>query len=176
MFRAVPVASLYLLIIQTTICASVNLKKEKMMKKITGIVVLMLLGSGSAMAAGCDAADQLTDATTPTLAGFLSGKLVLGTATSSGEDWKEIHCSSGELWKRGGTHSSGYVEVPSKVGTWSVGGTGTSSKVTYSYVSGTSSSSYSFTLHTTDSVSYSFCDAVDGAVAVTATFVSASCP
>lgn len=167
---------LYLLIIQTSIYLSENLKREKIMKKIVGFVGLMVLGLSNAMA-DCSAGTQVKN----NLSAFLEGKVVDGTATSDGEKWNEIHCINGDLWKQGGAHSSpsDYIEAPSKVGTWVVSGSGATSEVTYTYTRGTTSSSFSFTLHENKDnsgniVNYSFCDG--NAEVVNATFLgNASC-
>lgn len=73
------------------------------------------------------------------LSSTLSGKLVCASkigALTGNDRWAEEHRTTGELWEQGkGTTST--VHPPTKVGTWSIVGTGSNAAVQYNYSGGT---------------------------------------
>ena len=93
------------------------------------------------------AVNVLADCSSPTkeLATALVGKSV--DASGGGENWKESHCSGGQLWKVGAGTA---VDPAVKIGTWST----SAHNVTYDYGTG---GTYTWTLHKVGTT-YFFCD------------------
>ncbi len=79
-------------------------------------------------------------------ASVLAGRSI--DASGGGENWKESHCSGGQLWKVGAGTA---VDPAAEIGTWAVSDT----DITYDYGSG---GSYTWTLHKNSSDTYFFCN------------------
>lgn len=121
---------------------------EMMMKRLMVTSVFLLAGiSGEAMAA-CTPNTRITN---DALATLISGKTVC--AVSGSDKWQEYHKPGSDLidWKRGANHPT---DPTKKVGTWSTGGTGSNSRVTYNYGPG---QVYSYAVHSVTGSTYTFC-------------------
>ncbi|MBL4780833.1 MAG: hypothetical protein JKX92_01215 [Porticoccaceae bacterium] len=80
----------------------------------------------------------------------VSASVLAGTyvdASGGTGNWKESHCSGGELWKAGDNDPENpLVDPPAQIGTWSTSG----DFVTYIYTRGKEDESFTFELHKND--------------------------
>lgn len=115
---------------------------------ISGLsTALLLVLHPTLHAAPCGTGAPLNKAQILTL---LQGKRVYAVSPG-GEDWKEDHCASGELYKVGDPSNSA-VDPRALRGSWSVsedvlslpGGSLTLGKISYTYTNASSSTTYSF--------------------------------
>ena len=98
--------------------------------------------AGMVLAVG--AVNVFADCTEDTVvsASVLENKSV--NASQGTGDWKESHCSGGELWKAGDNDpKKPLVDPPAQIGTWSTDG----DFVTYIYTRGKADESFTFELH-----------------------------
>lgn len=109
------------------------------MKYLIATTMTLLLFISSQVMADC----QGQGYNTPVSADKLSGKRII--AEAPGEEWKEDHCTNGELYKVGAGTS---VDPRKKIGTWSIDIANSPAQATYTYDGG---SSYSFSLYTNGS-------------------------
>jgi len=107
------------------------------MKPCLVFIVILLAGVAvGASAASCSGTGtRLNGAEIGTA---LGGKRIDATAVVVGtdgkfENWKEDHCSGGELWKVGAGTT---IDPRVKTGSWAVVGSGTDSRVQYNYDGG----------------------------------------
>lgn len=118
--------------------------------KLYIVVSAMLLLIGTEAANAACTGPQVTDAALSTL---LSGKTAC--ASRGADQWQEEHHAGGVLkdFKKG---PSDPIDPTKTVGSWAVAGNGNNTAVQYSY---TGDGSYSYTVHTIDTVAgtYSFC-------------------
>jgi hypothetical protein len=122
-----------------------------MMKRMTIISAMLILGVWSEAYSGCaDPSTQVTDVSTT-----LEGKLACsykGNQDNPNERWSEQHRSGGNLWewKRGVDHK---IDPSKQIGTWAIDDS--ADTVTYQY--GDPGSPYTYTLWDNADDSYSLC-------------------
>lgn len=128
------------------------------MKKRVLIGAILTLGAANVLA-DCTAATIVADA-----GAALSGQRI--TASGSGDDWKEIHCSGGRLFKVG---AGTVVDPETDIGAWTASG----ADVTYEYDKpGGGTNNFTFELHES-SGTYYFCSG--GSVKASGSLSSDSC-
>ena len=142
------------------------------MKSLSVVALASAVGlfgfAGSALA-DCNST-QVQDTALTTL---LNGKLVCGrpgpgrTTGKPTDRWQEEHLSGGQLWdyKKG---VGDKIDPRKEVGSWSVSGTGTATRVNYTYGS---TYSYFLSVHQNTGGTYSFCTAPGGSEMVVANIV-----
>lgn len=118
--------------------------------RIAGLIVLTF-AVDVAMAACSNPATQIKHNSNPDLATLLSGNTVCGVR--GGDRWQEEHHPGNVLkdYKKGPTDK---IDPTTQVGTWSIGGTGANTMVTYNYGTG---GTYQYTVWDNGNGSYSFC-------------------
>lgn len=114
-------------------------------------VVLLAVVSGKVMAVDCNGGQLKNTGNNPNvISNAITAKTVCATIGS--QKWQEYHKPGGDLidYKKGPTNP---VDPSKKVGTWSTGGNGSNSLVTYNYGTG---GSYSYKVHLNGGT-YTFC-------------------
>lgn len=139
------------------------LKNRGMIMKlpmIAGVIAFAFASEGAMAACSAPAATQVKHNSNPGLSTLLSGNTAC--AVRGGDRWQEEHHPGGVLkdYKKG---ASDAVDPTKQVGTWSVGGTGANTMVTYIYGSG---GTYAYTVWDNGG-SYSFCGTSDMDVTIT---------
>lgn len=104
------------------------------------------------------------------LSNLLPGNTVC--ASRGSDRWQELHATNFDLidYKRGPNHP---VDKSEKVGTWSIGGTGSNRTIIYNYGSG---GSFAYTVHSISGNSYSYCVGTTEKFPVTIKTGGGACP
>jgi hypothetical protein len=123
-----------------------------MNRSLALVGLLFAFAAASEAMAGCGAvAGDSRIGNQGGIQGALGGKRI-NAVSPGGEDWKEDHCSGGDLYKVG---NGSAVDPRAKRGTWSIVGTGNDRSVRYAYT-GDANSPYTWTLWQNAGVLY-FC-------------------